>query len=288
MGQFSWMYADTRNTENLYICQPAYVICPDGSVIKEESYGGYGIFGGHDIFELVADWNKDIDIISRIEFPERRNYSQDREGDEFYHKAQVRYKTAVTRAKDFQAGESEEFMASKYGKDWKREIGINIAGYEWKCLSIPYPIKICKNEPVMASYDDYPPSLDDRNQGFSKVNISINQVEKRMANLTRTAARNLSEHGNVVMALETIGSDVIKTELKLFERESKLWLLETKRDVPVKLKILNKEEEKLFLKDEEMAVVNEDQIPPDELIGYKDLPPQNMERTKDQVLPNKM
>lgn len=57
MGQFSWMYADTNNETALNEGGQAYVPFPDGTVIFEKRYRGYGIFRGYDIFDLVADWN---------------------------------------------------------------------------------------------------------------------------------------------------------------------------------------------------------------------------------------
>ena len=32
-------------------------MCPDGTKIKEDDYEGYGVFGGRDIYQLVAEWN---------------------------------------------------------------------------------------------------------------------------------------------------------------------------------------------------------------------------------------
>lgn len=61
MGFFSWMTADTgESISNRYSTRgalPCYVLCPDGKVIEEQSYEGYGEFGEHDIFALFAQWN---------------------------------------------------------------------------------------------------------------------------------------------------------------------------------------------------------------------------------------
>lgn len=40
-----------------------YVLVPKefgGGHIEEDNYEGYGVFGGHDIYELVAQWNKGV------------------------------------------------------------------------------------------------------------------------------------------------------------------------------------------------------------------------------------
>ena len=71
MGQFSWKYADTKNRIALKILGSAYVPCPDGSVIYESCYQGYGVFGGHDIYELAADWNRSSLSADMLQKPKR-------------------------------------------------------------------------------------------------------------------------------------------------------------------------------------------------------------------------
>lgn len=69
MGQFSWK---TQDTNEPIFCdwdrygdrQTIYMIDPrDGTQYKEDSYKGYGIFGGRDFYELLADINKNESII---------------------------------------------------------------------------------------------------------------------------------------------------------------------------------------------------------------------------------
>ena len=58
MGSFSWYASDTHRairSENPF---PVYALRPDGAPFLEESYEGYGVFGGQDIYDLVADWNR--------------------------------------------------------------------------------------------------------------------------------------------------------------------------------------------------------------------------------------
>ena len=61
MGFFSWKTSDTnKSISNRYSSRgalPVYVLCPDGTKIKETNYEGYGVFGSEDIFVLVAKWN---------------------------------------------------------------------------------------------------------------------------------------------------------------------------------------------------------------------------------------
>lgn len=67
MGQFSWMYADTGNTVQMLdnVRRDSYLLVPPpfqrkyGKWIREECYDGYGNFGGHDVFELLPEWNRE-------------------------------------------------------------------------------------------------------------------------------------------------------------------------------------------------------------------------------------
>lgn len=65
MGFFSWKTSDTdKSISNVYSARgafPVYVLIPEefgGGSIKEKCYGGYGEFGGRDIYALVAQWNR--------------------------------------------------------------------------------------------------------------------------------------------------------------------------------------------------------------------------------------
>ena len=61
MGFFSWKTSDTKKSiSNIYSVRgafPVYVLCPDGGIIEEKVYEGYGDFGGRDIYALLAEWN---------------------------------------------------------------------------------------------------------------------------------------------------------------------------------------------------------------------------------------
>lgn len=62
MGFFSWKTSDTnKSISNKYSDRGAlsvYLLCPNGDKIYEDNYEGYGIFGGYDVYELLAKWNK--------------------------------------------------------------------------------------------------------------------------------------------------------------------------------------------------------------------------------------
>lgn len=61
MGFFSWKTADTlrsiSNSSSVRGALPVYLITPDNEKIYEPEYEGYGIFGGYDAYQLLAQWN---------------------------------------------------------------------------------------------------------------------------------------------------------------------------------------------------------------------------------------
>jgi len=61
MGMFSWIAADTgtsiSNCESAYGALPVYMHDDKGNVWFEAEYEGYGVFGGKDYFELLAEMN---------------------------------------------------------------------------------------------------------------------------------------------------------------------------------------------------------------------------------------
>ena len=61
MGFFSWRTSDTDiSIANHYSGRETFVvhmITEDGRVFTEEEYEGYGVFGGTDIYELIAEMN---------------------------------------------------------------------------------------------------------------------------------------------------------------------------------------------------------------------------------------
>ena len=61
MGFFSWKTCDTnRSIANVYsdeLTFDVYMITPDGRVFHETYYDGYGVVGGKDFYELLAELN---------------------------------------------------------------------------------------------------------------------------------------------------------------------------------------------------------------------------------------
>lgn len=168
MGQFSWM--DCKNENRAILDGRAvnsYVLVPEefkntyGAHIKEECYDGYGHFGGFDVMELVALWNRNHVGVENLRTPgDPKRYA----GAEWYQKAVERYKNKCERLKDWVRGASWETMEEKYGPDFLRKIGIDIACYDDQNAALEYPIKITHDE--KAVYEECEPSNGDEHQGW--------------------------------------------------------------------------------------------------------------------------
>lgn len=163
MGQFSWKYADTNNRIALKLLGSAYVPCPDGTVIYESCYQCYGMFGGHDIYDLVADWNRSYLSVDILGKPKRDDYPSSSQGERYYSNNLKWYEFKCRRLQDFINEKPDSYMAATYGDDWKRQIGIDLIHEKRSNKSLRFPIKICRNRPD--SYDKIRPSTIDPHQG---------------------------------------------------------------------------------------------------------------------------
>ena len=172
MGCFSWKFCNKK--DRLRIDGEAFVICPApgdgleaGTVLHETCYDGYGRFDGHDIYELVADWNKPYLSVYNVEMPDRRHWADDERGDLWYEEALERYKKRLKKMRDFINNKPDDYMRSLYGNDWKRKIGIDIACYNEDNASLHYPIKIFSRRlKPSEKWEDFSPSEDDPDQGL--------------------------------------------------------------------------------------------------------------------------
>ena len=144
MGQFSWL--DCRNGKQVVDDkrEDVYVLIPKefgGGRIKEECYDGYGNFGGHDIYELVVDWNaKYIDYILAMKH------------------------LWFCKISDEDAENMKRFHDGLPISCEKRWIGIILACYDKDNFRLPYPIKIT-HDPY-AVYEFCDPSPTDPDQGW--------------------------------------------------------------------------------------------------------------------------
>jgi hypothetical protein len=72
MGQFSWITQDTSEAiREKYGCgdtylKTAYMHDNKGNVWTEKDYEGYGVFGGKDYYQLLAEMN-DLDVTGDID-----------------------------------------------------------------------------------------------------------------------------------------------------------------------------------------------------------------------------
>lgn len=193
MGQFSWLDCVTGKPILDGVARTSYVLVPQefgGGHIKESCYDGYGDFGGYDIYELVADWNRnylteyvsssvpkledygglwsfEIDNLKKQGYSDEEIDRLDKEAQQNYYQAALqRADTSVQCIADFSSGEyTDAQLRSMYGDDYKREIGIDIACDNDDNRQLVYPIKITYAPD--ATYEECEYSPRDPNQGWS-------------------------------------------------------------------------------------------------------------------------
>lgn len=168
MGQFSWITCDSNKQVVDGKRQEVYALVPaefGGGHITEECYDGYGHFGKYDIYDLVADWNKDTVTKDNFRKPQRNHYSADPDGENAYQRACEHFAYEWERSEDFRVLSDEE-MKKKYGQDYKRLIGIDIACYDEQNEKLKYPIKIAEYK--FSEYENSKPSPRDPNQGWEE------------------------------------------------------------------------------------------------------------------------
>lgn len=179
MGQFSWLDCVTKQqiVDNRW--KKVYVLVPKefgGGHIEENCYDGYGNFGGYDIYDLVADWNREyLSKHPEHVFPHalhRADWFAD------YVKTHPDYSERIySRVSDMgwystyaDLSKSREevvrFMEENHCgiyPEW-RTIGIDIACYDEDNSALPYPIKITYD--ASAVYEDCNFSPSDPDQGW--------------------------------------------------------------------------------------------------------------------------
>lgn len=148
MGQFSWIYSDTCQQLLDDVHADTYLLVPKpfqekyGKVIYEGCYDGYGRFGGHDVYDLIPEWNKEMipEIIRRIK---NRNWHCSTSENEIAN--------------------LQSYYEDKPINCELRWLGIVMSCYDEDNAALEYPIKITTKE---MEYEEVAPSLSDPNQGW--------------------------------------------------------------------------------------------------------------------------
>ena len=158
MGQFSWLYCDSGKQMIDNRLKDSYLLVPrefGGGHIVEECYDGYGRMGGHDVYDLVADWNREW----AKQNPDYVSRSCGRIGDQAWYP----FYTDLSLSREEVVKKWEETGNARIWFEW-RIIGIEIACYDEDNAAIRYPIKIAEYE--WSTYEGSAPSESDPNQGW--------------------------------------------------------------------------------------------------------------------------
>ena len=149
MGQFSWIYSDTEEQLLDDVVADTYLLVPPafqekyGESIHERCYDGYGHFGGHDVYDLIALWNKEMipEILRR--------------------KANGNWQARIL---DEDIEHLQNFYHDKKIECELRHIGIMMACHDEDNAALEYPVKITRSP---RDYNTTSPSLRDPKQGWS-------------------------------------------------------------------------------------------------------------------------
>lgn len=140
---YSWYASDTQKP----VSSSAYVLIPQkfgGGYIEEHNYKGDGIFGGQNIYELVADWNKDALSEKNDKIwlkPNEKSFAQTVEGKQAYSIACKVYRQKTRAWRSFKS-QTVKQMKNLYGENYKANLGLDIACYDEQNEILPFPIKI--------------------------------------------------------------------------------------------------------------------------------------------------
>jgi len=152
MGQFSWIYSDTNKQvindrkADTYLLVPKAFQDKYGKAIYEGCYEGYGEFGGYDVYDLIAEWNKEMipEIIRRI-----KNGTWHCSANE----------NDIVNLRNYYEGKEINCEL--------RWLGIVMACYDEDNFALEYPIKITSKE---MEYKNANASESDPDQGWESDN----------------------------------------------------------------------------------------------------------------------
>lgn len=148
MGQFSWMYSDTDRqvvddkVKDTYLLVPKAFQHKYGKAILETCYEGYGKFGGHDVYDLIPEWNREFipEMLCRVLNGTWKCRVSERDIENF---------------QKYYRGEKIDCEL--------RWLGIMMACYDEDNFALKYPIKITEKE---MEYETAYASESDPNQGW--------------------------------------------------------------------------------------------------------------------------
>lgn len=186
MGCFSWMFADTNNQKSLREGSRAYLVLPDGALLYESHYECYGEFAGQDVFDLVADWNREllsqnpnflVKQHGQIKDPAApggyRPVPHKKISDFLWYaayadltKSRAEVEEAWREAIKATLEKDPNAEVSRYCE--YRGIGIDLAAYDDQNAALPFPIKVVRNGNVapLSALQELPASQSDPDQGM--------------------------------------------------------------------------------------------------------------------------
>ena len=172
MGQFSWLDCKTKEQILDNVSRDVYLLIPKefgGGHVVEHCYDGYGHFGRHDVYDLVADWNRSwvaahpdyirpYDAIYAEKHPEHPAKKMcEMPWWPFYSDLTLSREEVVKKWKE--AGAEGCLFGCEY-----RIIGIDLACYDDDNNALPYPIKITHDPDAV--YERCDMSWSDPDQGW--------------------------------------------------------------------------------------------------------------------------
>jgi len=162
MGSFSWLFSDTKKAlkygGDAYLPIPknkgAFDLLP-GTTLYENFYDCQGNFGGYDIYDLVAIWNREY-LSEHPDYivPDRKKTVSEYSWYRYYSDLSLDENKITQLMRTYENESCFSF----------RDIGIDIACGNKNNKKLPYPIKLCKFK-ENACYEDLIYSKDDPLQG---------------------------------------------------------------------------------------------------------------------------
>ena len=184
MQQFSWCDCISGNQIINGIDKDVYVLIPKefgGGHIIEHCYDGFGHFGDYDIYELVADWNRQYlepDFVFPSEITKYGFYQQIRQFNPEYNETfQFKAKEKPWYCPYKDASLSKAGIEFVINQDYKT-IGQELTAFDEDNAALPFPIKITYN--CDAVYEECSFSMIDPDQGCPTEKYLSEEIEEEL------------------------------------------------------------------------------------------------------------